>query len=173
MTLRIKAITALGLLALLPTLNFQLSTVHAEGTAFTCQGRLNDGSAPANGSYDLRFASHDSPGGGVLVGGPLTNAPTAMSNGLFTVTLDPGAGAFIGGGLGNSATAQYACQINNVQGGAGTGNSQTGSVGNYRLDEQAFVLTSAFPGDVSARHQPVPWKKLQPNNTKIHQGIWS
>jgi len=46
----------------------------------------------------------------------------------------------------NGTTAQTAYQINNVQGAAGTGNSQTGFVGTYRLDEQAFVLTNAFLG---------------------------
>ena len=29
--------------------------IHAQGTAFTCQGRLNDGASPANGAYDLTF----------------------------------------------------------------------------------------------------------------------
>ena len=77
-------------------LAFQASTLHSQGTAFTYQGRLNDGAAPANGNYDLRFAICDSPSGGLIVGGPLTNAPTVVSNGLFTVTLDPGAGVFAG-----------------------------------------------------------------------------
>jgi hypothetical protein len=34
-------------------INHQLS-INAQGTAFTYQGRLNDGASPANGSYDLR-----------------------------------------------------------------------------------------------------------------------
>jgi len=32
---------------------------HAQGTAFTYQGRLNDGANPASGIYDLRFAIYD------------------------------------------------------------------------------------------------------------------
>lgn len=68
----------------------------AQGTAFTFQGRLNDGNLPANGNYDLRFTLYDSPGSGLVVGGPLTNSSTAVSNGLFTVTLDPGANVFTG-----------------------------------------------------------------------------
>jgi hypothetical protein len=68
----------------------------AQGTGFTYQGRLQDGSHPANGSYDLRFALHDAASGGAPVGGALTNAATAVSNGLFTVTLDFGAGVFNG-----------------------------------------------------------------------------
>ena len=68
----------------------------AQGTAFTYQGRLNDGGGPANGNYDLRFTIYDSPASGLVVGGPVTNAPTAVSNGLFTVTLDPGSSVFTG-----------------------------------------------------------------------------
>ncbi len=68
----------------------------AQGTAFTYQGRLNTGGAPVNGFYDLRFAVYDSAGGGALIGGPLTNTASAVSNGLFTVSLDFGAGVFTG-----------------------------------------------------------------------------
>jgi hypothetical protein len=32
-----------------------LSTAHAQGTAFTYQGRLNCSGNPVNGSYDLEF----------------------------------------------------------------------------------------------------------------------
>ena len=46
----------LALLVLLSILNPQLSTLHAQGTAFTYQGRLNDGGNPASGQ--LRFALH-------------------------------------------------------------------------------------------------------------------
>ncbi len=69
-----------------------LSTLSAlaQGTAFTYQGRLNDGANPANGTYNLRFALFDAASGGAQQGGPLTNSPTAVSNGLFTVTLDFG-----------------------------------------------------------------------------------
>jgi hypothetical protein len=77
----------LVLFTLLPILG-----VRAQGTAFTYQGRLNDGANPANGTYDLRFAVYDSSTNpGVLIAGPLTNSSTSLSNGLFTVTLDFGA----------------------------------------------------------------------------------
>ena len=85
-------------LVLLSTLIPQLSTCLAQGTAFTYQGRLNDGANPANGIYDLRFAIYDSASGPGIVAGPLTNSPVAVSNGLFTVTLDPGVGVFTGAG---------------------------------------------------------------------------
>ncbi len=82
-------------LGLLSTLDLPPSTCSAQGTAFTYQGRLNDGSAPANGIYDFRFAIHDAAsGGGDLA--VVTNSATAVSNGLFTVTLDFGAGVFTG-----------------------------------------------------------------------------
>jgi|SRR5665213_1493853 len=86
---------ALALLAL-STLNPQLSTCVAQGTAFTYQGRLNVGGSPASGNYDLRFALYDSASGGSQQGGVLTNTATAVSGGLFTVTLDFGAAVFDG-----------------------------------------------------------------------------
>jgi hypothetical protein len=84
-------------LLLLSTLNPQLSTASAQGTAFTYQGRLNDGANPANGIYDLRFTIYDSTNQpGTVVAGPLTNSAVGVSNGLFTVTLDFGTGVFSG-----------------------------------------------------------------------------
>jgi hypothetical protein len=80
-----------GLSALIP----QLSAAPV-GTAFTYQGRLDDGADPAQGTYDLRFTIYDAASGGGVVGGPLTNAVTGVTNGLFTVALDFGAGAFAG-----------------------------------------------------------------------------
>src|SRR5262249_17088852 len=45
-------VVRLGLLALLLSILIpQFSTCFAQGTAFTYQGRLNDGASPANGSY--------------------------------------------------------------------------------------------------------------------------
>ena len=94
--MKTKLFALLCTLALLLTLNFQVSTVFAQGTAFTYQGRLNDGAIPATGIYDLRFAIYDSPTGGALQGNFLTNSAVSASNGLFTVTLDFGAGIFTG-----------------------------------------------------------------------------
>ena len=64
---------------------------HAQGTAFTYQGRLNDGTNPANGAYDLTFALFSVSNGVGQVGALLTNSATAVSNGLFTAMLDFGA----------------------------------------------------------------------------------
>lgn len=73
-----------------------LAGAFAQGTAFTYQGRLDDNGSPASGIYDLRFTIYDSSGGPGVIAGPMTNSPVAVSNGLFTVTLDPGAGVFTG-----------------------------------------------------------------------------
>src|ERR1041385_3712724 len=68
----------------------------AQGTAFTYQGRLNDGSGIANGAYDLRFTLYDALSAGSVVAGPLTNSATGVTNGLFLVTLDFGANVLTG-----------------------------------------------------------------------------
>lgn len=73
-----------------------VSASFAQGTAFSFQGRLTDAGAPANGTYDLRFTLYDSASENNAVGGPLTNSATAVSNGLFIVTLDFGTGTFNG-----------------------------------------------------------------------------
>jgi len=70
--------------------------VLAQTTAFTYQGRLNDGNAPASGSYDLSFSVWNTASGPAQLGGTLTTNGVAVSNGLFTVTLDFGAGVFTG-----------------------------------------------------------------------------
>jgi hypothetical protein len=86
----------LVVLVLLSTLNLQLSTVFAQGTAFTYQGRLNDGGAPANGNYDLRFAIYNAVTNGNTISISLTNSAVAVSNGLFVTTLDFGSAVFTG-----------------------------------------------------------------------------
>ncbi len=133
---------------LLLTLNPHLSPCLAQGTAFTYQGRLTSGTNVANGVYDVRFRIYDSSGGGGLVAGPITNAATGLSNGLFTVTLDPGAGVFTGadrwlkisvrtngGGAFTMLTprqkltaAPYAITAGNVSAGAGLAGTYSGAV---------------------------------------------
>ena len=68
----------------------------AQSTAFTYQGRLQNAGSPANGTYDFQFAVRDAFTGGSPVGFNPLAATLAVSNGLFTVTLDPGAGVFAG-----------------------------------------------------------------------------
>ena len=66
------------------------------GTAFTYQGRLVDGGSPATGSYDFQLVLFDAPGGGSQVGPTLVREDVAVSDGLFTLTLDFGSAAFAG-----------------------------------------------------------------------------
>ncbi len=68
----------------------------AQGTTFTYQGYLTDAGNGATGIYDLRFSLFDVDSGGVAVAGPLTTGGVAVSNGLFTVTIDFGSGEFDG-----------------------------------------------------------------------------
>ena len=71
---------------LLLTANSGLS----QGTAFTYQGRLSEGTVPANGTYDFRFAIWDAPTDGTQAGGVVTNQGTILNNGLFSAVLDFG-----------------------------------------------------------------------------------
>jgi len=68
----------------------------AQGTAFTYQGQLQNSGSPVNGGYDLTFTLFNVNAGGVAIVGPVTNSATAVSNGLFTTTIDFGAGIFTG-----------------------------------------------------------------------------
>jgi hypothetical protein len=61
------------------------------GTAFTYQGKLIDGGAPANGTYDFTFALYDALSGGAQVGSTITLGDVTVTDGLFTVQLDFGA----------------------------------------------------------------------------------
>lgn len=68
----------------------------AQTTAFTYQGQLSSSNAPANGLYDFRFRLLDA--GSVVMAGPITNAPTGVTNGSFITTLNFGATVFDGSG---------------------------------------------------------------------------
>ena len=89
----------LGAIALLAVsaCTSQFGTARAQTTAFTYQGRLNDGSGPVNGSYDLTFTLLTTNVAGSAIAGPVTNSATAVTNGLFTTIVDFGAGVFTGG----------------------------------------------------------------------------
>jgi hypothetical protein len=65
-----------------------------QGTAFNFQGRLNDGTSPANGRYDLQFRLYNAIAGGTPVGTEVARPNTILINGVFSTTLDFGAAAF-------------------------------------------------------------------------------
>jgi hypothetical protein len=66
------------------------------GTAFNYNGRLIDGSGPANGRYDLRFVLYDASVGGSQAGSIVTNTSVVVSNGLFSTAVDFGGGIWEG-----------------------------------------------------------------------------
>src|SRR6266571_7080444 len=72
------------------------SAVFAQTSSFIYQGRLTDGGTPANGNYDLQFALFDSLSDGTQIGSTQALNSVAVSNGVFTVSLDFGANSFSG-----------------------------------------------------------------------------
>lgn len=72
----------------------------AQTTTFTYQGRLQDTSTPANGSYDLQFTLWDAASAGTQQPQPspvtVTRTSVLVISGVFTVQLDFGANAFPG-----------------------------------------------------------------------------
>ena len=70
--------------------------VFAQGTAFTYQGHLLDGTTPANGLYDFQFTVWSAPSGPSQIGSTLSVDKVGVSNGVFVVALDFGAGTFTG-----------------------------------------------------------------------------
>jgi hypothetical protein len=87
---------ALALFAVLFVLH---SSAQAQGTAFTYQGKLTSAGQAANGCYDMEFSLYNAAVGGTEVGNTVTNSSIAVTNGLFTVTLDFGSAPFNGQAL--------------------------------------------------------------------------
>lgn len=72
-------------------------SAYAQSSAFNYQGSLSSGGVPASGSYDVEFRLFDAATNGNLVGGPFTNSPTAVSNGVFNAAVSfAGTNAFPG-----------------------------------------------------------------------------
>ncbi|HYG34054.1 MAG TPA: hypothetical protein VEC99_04690, partial [Clostridia bacterium] len=63
---------------------------------FTYQGRLAVSGQTVNGTYSMKFTLFDAAVDGDTVGTPVINDNVAVSNGLFTTTLDFGSGVFAG-----------------------------------------------------------------------------
>ena len=76
-----------------------ITTQAALGAAFTYQGRLTDGGAPANGVYDFAFSLWDAESGGAQVGATVEVGDVSVTNGVFTVSLDFGTAIFNGQAL--------------------------------------------------------------------------
>lgn len=74
--------------AVIPVL--ALTAVGAAQTAFTYQGRLKEGTQAVSGPYDLRFRLFDSASAGTQVGTLQCIDDVAVTDGLFTTTVDFG-----------------------------------------------------------------------------------
>src|SRR5437588_12170279 len=72
------------------------SSVLAQGTVFTYQGRLNDGGSVAHGTYDFRFKLYSDSLGNTQVGSSYLTNSIPVASGLFTVTVDFCPGLFTG-----------------------------------------------------------------------------
>jgi hypothetical protein len=86
---------ARNLLLALAVLAGTQTQLHAQGTAFTYQGRLNSGGSPASGLFDFRFRLDADPLGSTVLATVTSNA-IPVTNGLFLTTLDFGPGWFNG-----------------------------------------------------------------------------
>jgi hypothetical protein len=97
MNLKMKNNLLINSLVLL-ALTSGVSRGFAQGSAFTYQGRLNDGPNLANGNYEILFRPF-----GVSTGGSQLTIPNIrlvnVSNGLFTTSMDFGATIFDGGAV--------------------------------------------------------------------------
>ena len=78
---------------------FGAQSIFAQTTAFTYQGKLNDGGNPANAGYDMQFRLFDMAGAGqgTQQGATITNPTVAVTNGNFAVSLDFGSAVFASG----------------------------------------------------------------------------
>lgn len=72
------------------------TTAFAQTSAFTYQGQLQSGGAPANGVFDFQFLLFDAASSGSAVGEATSIEDVAVTNGLFSALLDPGAAALDG-----------------------------------------------------------------------------
>src|SRR5262245_59584996 len=87
----IQRTTLAAILAIWPQ-----SKLAAQDSAFGYQGRLDINGSPATGNYDFQFRLYDAVTNGNQFGPALTNAPTSVNAGVFSVTLNFGATAFDG-----------------------------------------------------------------------------
>jgi len=92
MMMRRTVVSAIA--TLLAAASLTLSAYAQSSTAFTYQGFLRDNGAPANGTYDFRFALFDDATGGNQVGTVVFVEDVTVADGLFTVEVDFGAAPF-------------------------------------------------------------------------------
>lgn len=64
------------------------------GTAFTYQARLANDGQPVNGTADIRFTLFSAQSGGSQIGSPVTVTGVAVTDGLFSTSVDFGTGPY-------------------------------------------------------------------------------
>jgi hypothetical protein len=74
------------------------SSLLAQTTAFTYQGKLTDSGPTPPATYQMQFRLYDALSNGNQIGGAIDIGTVAVSDGVFAVTLDFGANVFTGGG---------------------------------------------------------------------------
>ncbi|HZW09465.1 MAG TPA: hypothetical protein VFF69_06135 [Phycisphaerales bacterium] len=79
-----------ALFASILTTSILSATAAGQSTAFTYQGRLASGGAPASGLHDFRFKLFDAASGGNQIGTTTCADNLSVSDGLFSVQLDFG-----------------------------------------------------------------------------------
>lgn len=72
------------------------TSVYAQTSTFTYQGRLTDANMAPNATYQMQFALYDAVTAGTQIGSTVENTAVAVNNGVFTVQLDYGSTAFTG-----------------------------------------------------------------------------
>lgn len=88
--------TKRAIIFLILALAFAATSAFAQSSAFNYQGRLNDAGAAANGNFQFQFKLYDAPANGNQIGGTLSDVSVAVSNGIFSTSLDFGLVAFSG-----------------------------------------------------------------------------
>lgn len=167
--MKIKYCLHYASLALGLALSLSASGLLAQGSVFTYQGRLTDGTNPASGSYDIRAQLYNraiaGQPGDAQIGGTLEFSNVAVTNGLLTLSLDFGAGPFNGearwlqlvvrtngGGAYTTLTprqaltaAPYAILSGNLSGALATASLPSG--GNWGLSSTLTLDTSTLAID--------------------------
>jgi hypothetical protein len=92
--MRTKLLPLLTLALTAAILGTPASVLLGQATTFTYQGRLTDDGSPVTGAYVFQFRLTDSEG--AAAGEPIALEDVAVSEGVFTVSLDFGPGVFDG-----------------------------------------------------------------------------
>src|SRR5687768_9109238 len=90
MNIRLQSLLLLLLVLAGPALGAPL------GTAITYQGKINLGTQPPTGSYDMTFQLYDALSGGNRVGPLVSASGVQVTDGQFTQIIDFGPGVFNG-----------------------------------------------------------------------------